>query len=287
MADLAYVNGKVLPVGEATISIEDRGFLFGDGVYEVIRCYGGVPFLMDEHLARLARSLAAIRLEVPFDVGDLSAIFGDLLTRSEEKEAVLYLQITRGTAPRNHLFPEVVRPTVIATVRPAEPPTADEREQGIRLITCDDDRWGRCDVKTTNLLANVLAKQAAHEQGGHEALLTDEAGFITEGGVSNFFAVIEGRIITHPKSVHILPGITRDFVIELAGGLDIAVEERKIGLDEAVRWDEAFVTGTTKEVLPVVKVDDRTIGDGRPGTVTGELVAAFRRAVDAAIEERA
>jgi len=287
LTDLAYVNGTILPVAEATISIEDRGFLFGDGVYEVIRCYRGVPFLLDEHLARLATSLAAIRLELPFDIGDLAAIFGDLLARSQEKEAVLYLQITRGVAPRNHLFPASPRPTVIATVRPAEPPTPDERAHGIRLITVDDARWGRCDVKTTNLLANVLAKQAAHEKGGQEALLVDEAGFITEGGVSNFFAVVDRTIITHPKSVHILPGITRDFAIELAGGLDIAVDERKVGLDEAVRWDEAFVTGTTKEVLPVVRIDDQRIGDGRPGPVAGELASAFQQAVDAAVKERA
>jgi D-alanine transaminase len=272
---LVYLNGAYVPYEEALIPVEDRGFLFGDGIYEVVRIYGGRPFALEAHLRRMRRSAAALRLPWPEAAADLPGVIHRLLAENGLREAMAYLQITRGVAPRAHAFPRSVSPTVLVLTRTVSPLPAEAYERGVDAITTPDIRWHRADIKTTNLAANVLAKQEAVERGAHEALFVRD-GVIIEGSSTNVFAVREGTLVTFPLSHLILAGITRAFVLELAREAGYPVCEGPIFLSDLPRLQELFVTGTLSEVLPIVRVDGREIGDGRPGPITRALMQKYR-----------
>jgi D-alanine transaminase len=275
-----YLNGEYLPSSEARVSVDDRGFLFADGVYEVSPAYGGRFFRLDKHMERLKRGLSELR--IPFDPIGLPAVHERLLGDNElddREVAYVYVQVTRGVAPRAHAFPNPsVSPTVYAFAREFKRPARALWEDGFEAVTVPDRRWARVDVKTIGLLPNVLAQQAAVEAGVSDALLVKD-GIAIEGAHSNFFAVIGGTLVTHPTTNVILPGITRAYVLELARELEVPVEERPIQLEELWHAEEAFFTGTTTEVRPTVKVDGRVIGKGRPGPVTRLLFEAFLEGV--------
>lgn len=274
---LIYLNGSYLPASEARIPVEDRGFLFADGVYEVVRILGGRPHLMREHLERMGVGLGELRID--FDgVWGLEEVAARLIeeNRLGETDATLYLQVTRGTAPRRHAFPSPRTPaTVLAFAREFTPHPAEHYDDGVATITVPETRWARCDIKSIALLANVLANQRAKESGAYEALFVRD-GVVLEGSQSNLFAVRDGVLLTYPRCNYILPGITRALVMELATGLGIPTREAPIYFSELDRVDELFLTGTTTEVMPVVRVDGRVIGDGAPGPVTRRLLQEYR-----------
>lgn len=278
MPAVVYLSGRFLPYEQATISVEDRGFLFGDGVYEVCRVYRGRPFRFREHMERLVRSAREIRLPLP-DL-DWAGVTRELLEQNglSGGEATVYIQVTRGAAaPRTHWFPPAETPaTVLMIARPAKAPEPALVEQGASAITYPDERWGRCDIKSVNLLPNVLAKQKAVEAGAYEALFVRD-GVVLEGSSSNLFAVIDGRVVTYPLGPRILGGITRQVALELAQELKYPTAEGPILLSDLDRATELFLTSTTAEVLPIVRVDGRPIGDGRPGPITRSLREAFMR----------
>src|ERR1051325_969017 len=256
-----YLNGQFLPKSDAKISVEDRGFIFGDGVYEVWRVINGRLFEFDRHHARLTRGLSELRIASPAEVqpASLQEIGGRLFGENglSEGEGTLYLEITRGAAPRTHDFPPAgTRPTVFMMVKPFVPPE-DTRAKGLHVITVPDIRWHRCDIKTVQLLANVLAKQAATEAGATEAILVRD-GVVTEGSHTNVMAVVGGELRTHPQNNHILPGITRAVVLEIARELGIPVREDAISQKDLAAVAELFLVGTTMDVMPVVRVNDGT-----------------------------
>lgn len=276
---IVYYNGRFLPKEEVCISPDDRGFLFGDGVYEVVCAYEGQFFEMEAHLDRLARSLREIQMAGPARA-DLEDMADELLRRTNlhERHAKLYLQITRGAAPRQHAFPEQeTPPTVYASAAPYALPEA-KWERGVEAILHPDLRWARCDIKSVALLPNVMANQQAQEAGAFEAIL-ERDGVITEGSHSTVLGVIDGAVRTHPLNACILPSITREVVLDLCADLDIPVEETPIEVAQLQAVDELMVLGTTSGVMPIVQVDGMTIGDGRPGPVTRQLQQAFRRAI--------
>jgi D-alanine transaminase len=277
---IVYLNGEYLPASEAKVSVNDRGFLFSDGVYEVTPAYGGRLFRMDRHLARITRGLAALR--IGFDPSVLTRVHERLLAENglDDREiAYVYVQVTRGVAPRAHAFPSPdVPPTVYAFAREHTRPLRAVWEQGFSAVTVPDRRWARVDIKTIGLLPNVLAQQAAVEAGANDALFVKD-GIAIEGAHSNFFAVAGGTLLTHPTSNVILPGITREYVLELARQLDVPVEERPIQLEELADAEEAFFTGTTTEIRPTVRIDGRVVGTGRPGPVTRLLFEGFLEGV--------
>jgi D-alanine transaminase len=278
MEPLANINGKQMPLADVRISAQDRGFLFGDAVYEVLRIYGGKPWLEDEHFGRLARSLDAIRIG-GVDVRRLRQRVHDTIRAGRFGEAIVYIQITRGAAPRSHTFSAGILPLEFLYVLEFLDPYVQARETGAAVITQPDTRWDRCDIKSTNLLANVLAMQAAKEAGGLEALLYLPDGTVTEGTHTSFFGVLDGTVLTAPNSNAILPGITRGLVLRLAARAGVPVREHVIRRDDLGRVSELFLTGTTSEVLPVVTVDGRPVGEGRPGPVVRRLQEAYRLAV--------
>ncbi len=281
MPDIGFVNGRFLPLEEATVSVEDRGFQFGDGVYEVIRTYHGQPFHLDAHLARLERSAKAIELPMPWNLQQWAAHVREGITRGGYAESKVYLQLTRGTAPRDHAFPASGKPTAVMTVREMKPMDPALQASGVSVMTLDDWRWGRCDIKSVNLLPNVMAKQKARQAGAFEAVFVRN-GRVTEGAVSNVMIVKAGHVLTAPEGEQILSGVTRTIMLDLIRKEGLPVEERFVTLDEFLRADEIFLTGTTVEVLPVVRVDGTAIGvggSGKPGPVTQKLQAAFRRLV--------
>lgn len=273
---LVYLNGNYLPREEATISVDDRGFLFADGAYEVVRIVRGRPHLLQEHLDRMAIGLAALRIE--FDgVDGLTEVAHRLVEENElQEDATLYLQVTRGSAPRKHAFPAPeTPPTVFAMARPFTPHPEKLYEDGVPVITVPDIRWARCDIKSIALLPNVLANQQAREAGMHEALLVRD-GVVLEGSQSNLFAVRDGTLITYPSCNYILSGITRALVLEIADRLGIPAREGPVYLEQLDRVDELFLTGTTTEVMPIRSVDGNPIGGGKPGPITRRLLAAYR-----------
>jgi D-alanine transaminase len=279
---LVHLDGSIVPLAAARISPEDRAFLFGDAVYEGLLARRGRLLFWEEHERRLRHGLGVLRLPLA-DTGGLRDAAEELLRANElmGTEAAVYLQVSRGAAPRAHAFPDPpVRPTVYLAVRPHQPHPPERLAAGVAAITVADDRWARCDVKTTALVANVLAKQAAHDAGAHEALFVRD-GMALEGSHTNLFVVRrDGVLLTCPAGRHILEGVTRNCVLGLARGMGLPVEERALplaGLGEAA---EVFVTGTTTEVLPVTTVDGRPIGDGRPGPLTLRLRDAYVRRVD-------
>ena len=267
-----YLNGQYLPLCDAKISVLDRGFLFGDGIYEVIPAYGGRLFRLQEHLTRLDNSLVRIRLGNPYSSEEWATILQPLLIKGQDQ--YIYLQITRGVAPkRDHAFPEQISPTVFAMCSPIVP--FPERETGVKAITLDDNRWGLCNIKAITLLANILLRQSAIEQGSAEAILVKD-GYVTEGAASNIFAVIDGILVTPPKGEEILPGITRDIILELALANNIPFSEDIISLEALQSASEVWLTSSTREIIPVVQLDSATIADGKPGPVWEKMHQLFQ-----------
>lgn len=267
---IVYLNGEFLPLDQAKVSVLDRGFLFGDGVYEVVPVYGGKPFRLPEHLERLGNSLAGIRMAPPLSVEQWEAIFQRLIQGGEDQS--IYLQVTRGVAPkREHAFPKDASPTVFAMCAPIAPIPAS----GAKAITVPDIRWQWCHIKAVTLLANVLQRQQAVDEGCAEAILVRD-GYAIEGAASNLFAVVDGVLLTPPKDHDILPGITRDLVVELAEANNIPLQERKIALDELNRAEEVWVTSSTREILPIVELDGRKVGAGEPGLVWQRMNALYQ-----------
>lgn len=274
MEALANLNGERMPLAAVRISAQDRGFLFGDAVYEVLRVYRGRPWLMDEHLARLGRSLEAIRIH-GVDLARLRQRMLETIAAGPFGEATVYIQITRGAAPRSHVFPVHLTPLEFLYVQEFRDPYVQARQEGAAVITVPDIRWGHCDIKSTNLLANVLAAQAAKEADCTEALLCSDDGIVSEGTHTSFFGVLDGKVLTAPNSNHILPGITRGLILRLAQRARIDLREHELHRPDLARVSELFLTGTTAEVLPVVRVDGRPIAEGRPGPLTRRLQQAY------------
>ena len=277
---LANLNGTLLPLSEARVPALDRGFLFGDGVYEVLRIYEGRPWLEPEHFQRLARSLNAIRIE-GIDLDRLQCRMRETIAAGPFQEATVYVQITRGSAPRTHVFPQNSQPLEFLFVQEFFDPYRELRETGAAVITQPDIRWDRCDIKSLNLLANVLAAQTAMDAGCKEALFYLADGTLTEGTHTSLFGVEDGVLITARNSLAILPGMTRTLIVELATKAGITVREANLQRQSLNRISELFLTGTTSEVLPVVRVDSQTIGDGRPGPITRRMQRAYAEAVAA------
>jgi D-alanine transaminase len=275
---LANIGDAILPLSEVRISALDRGFLFGDGVYEVLRVYRGRPWLEEEHFARLANSLRAVHIE-GIDLHRLRRRMRDTIAAGPFLEATVYIQITRGSAPRAHVFPEATAPLEFLFVQEFVDPYRDLRDVGADVVTHPDLRWKRCDIKSINLLANVLAAQAAQEAGCKEALLYLADGTLTEGTHSSLFGVIGDTLTAPPNGSAILPGMTRELVVRLAKREKIPFRDQVVTRQELHRVSEMFLTGTTTEVLPVVRVDGNPIGQGRPGPVTRKLQKAYAKAV--------
>jgi len=277
---LANLDGTLLPLEEVKISALDRGFLFGDAVYEVLRLYGGRPWLEPEHFTRLKNSLAAIRIE-GIDLERLRRRLHETIQAGPFTEGMAYLHVTRGAAPRRHAFPALATPLEFLFVQDYDDgPTAQARDQGTALITMPDIRWGHCDIKSTNLLPNVLANQAAAEAGASEVLLYLPDSTVTEASHSSYFAVQGGVLLTTPVTANILPGITRNFIVRLARAENIPIREQTIRRSDLFLMDEIFLTGTTSEILPVVRVDGRPIGTGHPGPMAKKILELHQKAVE-------
>ena len=275
-AILASLNGEIMPLEEVRVPVTDRGYMFGDGIYEFLRIYEGRIHCADGHFRRLDRSLAALKI-VHAGLGSLRRRVEDLVARSGLAEATVYLQVTRGSAPRAHAFPAEPHPCELIYVQPFHDPYASKRLAGVKVSLQPDIRWGRCDIKSLNLLGNCLAVQAAKEADAHEALLHRDDGTITECGHSSFYAVQNGTVVTHPNGPRILPGITRDLILDLAASAKIPVHQRALKLAELSRCAEMFLTSTSAEILPIVRVDDAIVSEGVPGPVTRRLQEAFAK----------
>ncbi len=275
---IVYFNGQFIEKEKVKISPDDRGFIFSDGVYEVIRGYGAKPFKMHEHLKRLDRSLREIQIDYP-DAEKLAPVAEKLIQVNDLAGAeftTIYIQVTRGAAPRKHTFPEEkVAPTVYVSASPGISQKG-KIERGVKVILVPDIRWHRCDIKSISLLPNVLANQQAKEKGAEEAILIRD-GIVTEGSHTNFYAVFEGRVLTHPINHHILPGITRDIIVDLCGELKIPFRDEFVQEKDLPKAEEMFLSGTSMEVTPVVQVDDWKVGKGEPGPVTTRLRAAYKK----------
>jgi len=276
MPRIAYVNGRYRPLQNAAVAAEDRGYQFADGVYEVIKVLDGQPRDLGRHLDRLARSLAALDIAPPMTRRALASVLHETLRRNQLSNALVYLQVTRGTAPRNHLFPTRARPSLVVTVRRPAFPGVRERVEGVGVITQSDLRWGRCDIKSISLLPNVLARQSAAAAGCREAWLIDREGRVTEGSASNAYIVDSaGRLITHPLNERILGGVTRSVILQLARQDGIEVVEQPFSLEEAYAAREAALSSTSSWLLPVTSIDSRPISNGMPGHVVHRLMALY------------
>lgn len=261
---ICYLNGEYLPLGEAQVSVLDRGFLFGDGIYEVIPAYGGRLFRFDHHMSRLERSLSQIGMDNPLSAAAWRTVLETLVEKNSGDDQSLYLQVTRGVAPRDHAYPINTPPTVFCMSSPLKELSQKWREHGATAITLPDQRWPRCDIKSISLLPNVLLRQQAVAAGCDEAVLIRD-GYVTEGAASNIFMVSGDLVLTPTKTHHLLFGVTRDLVIELLQDNGMTIEERDIPYEELTRADEIWLTSSTREVLPVVELDGRRIGTGEPG----------------------
>ncbi|HEX4935350.1 MAG TPA: D-amino-acid transaminase [Gemmatimonadaceae bacterium] len=284
MSSIVYLNGEYLPRSEARLSVDERGFFFGDGVYEVTRAVDGRLFESGRHLKRLARGLRELRLDPPISLDEIEAVSLELLRRNDimSGEGTVYLQITRGAAPRTHHFPPAGTPcTVFLSAQRFSLPT-DKRANGVAVVTYPDIRWSRCDIKTVNLLAAVMAKQHAVDHGVFEAIFVRESA-VTEGSHTNVFGVIDGELRTYPASNLILPGITRDVVLEVARELGLPVNETPFHVHHLPQLQEAFLTGTTTDVMPIVSIDGTPVGDGTPGKMTMALYDALAARIYGAI----
>ncbi len=272
---LVYLNGEYLPLEEAKVPVLDRGFIFGDGVYEVIPVYNRRPFRLSEHLRRLQHSLDGIRLANPHREAEWAERIGRIVAAAETEDQGVYLQVTRGPAPRDHAFPNAVQPTVFIMSNPLSTPPRAAVEQGVAAVTAVDNRWLRCDIKAIALLPNVLLRQLAVDAGCAETVLLRD-GFLTEGAASNIFAVRDGVILAPPKSNLMLPGITYDVVLEIAQAKGFAHEVRQVSEAELRGADEIWQTSSTKEVTAVVRLDGQPVGTGKPGPVFWRMHAAYQ-----------
>ena len=280
---IVYLNGQFLPRNEAKLSVDDRGFFFGDGVYEVTRVVRGRLFEWDRHARRLARGLRELRIEAGLDLDTIRSLQERLIRENGmlEGQGTIYLQITRGAAPRTHHFPPAGTPATVFLSASPFTPASEVRARGVAVTTYPDYRWSRCDLKTVNLLPAVMAKQFAADHDAFESIFVREA-VITEGSHTNVFGVIDGTVRTYPNSNYVLPGVTRDVVIELANEAGIPVSETPIFVHEIDALEECFLTGTTSDVMPVVTIDGKTVGSGRPGAITMRLYEALAKRLDAA-----
>jgi D-alanine transaminase len=275
--EIAFVNDAFMSLSEARVSVEDRGFQFGDGVYELLRVYAGAPFHLAEHLERLEQSARAIGIPLSYTRDRWTAVIFEAILRSGFPEAKVYIQVTRGVAPRDHVPTGPVTPTVVVTVRAIAPPASELCANGADVVTVPDLRWARCNIKSIGLLANVLAKQQAQERGAFEALFVRD-GYVLEGATSNVLIVKNRCLVTPPEGPLLLSGVTRKVVLGLAQEAGMAVKEQPVTEAELYAADEVFLTGTTIEVLPVARVNGRPIGAGTPGPVTKLVMARFREA---------
>jgi D-alanine transaminase len=270
-----YLNGQFLPLEDAKISVLDRGFIYGDGVYELIPVYARKPYRMPQHLARLQRSLDGIGLANPHGAAEWGAIIRELIGRMSFADQGVYFQVTRGVAKRDHAFPAGVTPTVFMMSNPLALPSAEQVERGVAVITGPDQRWLHCDLKTISLVGNVLARQSAVDAGAVESVLFRD-GYLTEASASNVLIVKDGVIIAPPKDNLILPGITYDATFDLARDGGLAVEVRPVTRDEALGADEMWLSSSTKEVLAVTTVDGKPFAGGKPGAVFRKMYALFQ-----------
>jgi D-alanine transaminase len=275
MGDI-YLNGEYVPLAEARVPVMDRGFLFGDGVYEVIPVYGGRPFRLRQHMDRLDNSLRSIRVDNPLARDAWERIFERLTGATPQVDQLVYLQVTRGVDPaRNHLFPRGVAPTVFVMAWDAKPRDPAIAERGIAAVCLDDNRWQRCDIKSIALLGNVLLRQQAEDEGAAEAILFRD-GLLTEGSSTNPFLVKGGEVITPPKCNHLLPGVTRDLVLELAREDGIPCSERSVTQGELDSADEIWIASSSREVVPVTLLDGASVGAGIPGPMWRRMDALFQ-----------
>jgi len=272
---IVYLNGEYLPLSEAKVPVLDRGFIFGDGVYEVIPAYAGQLFRIDEHLQRLHNSLSAVRIDNPYSAQEWKQMLNALLEKNPAEDSSIYLQVTRGVAERDHAFPANVSPTVFAMAKPLV--TTDEQtfNRGVAAITMDDIRWQYCNVKAITLLANILLRQSAIDKGAAEAILIRD-GEVTEGAASNVFIVSHGIVKTPPKGQRLLPGITRDLIVELAQIEQLPIEEVTFPLSELQSADEIWISSSTKEIMPVISLDNKQVGDGKPGPIAQKMYRVFQ-----------
>ena len=270
-----YLNGEFMPIEQAKISVLDRGFIFGDGVYEVIPVYSRRPFRLAEHLARLQASLDAIRLQNPHDRARWTELVGRIVAGNPWEDQNVYLQITRGVAKRDHAFPKGLKPTVFLMASELVPPSAELVKRGAAAIVLPDLRWTRCDIKSTSLLGNCMLRTAAAEQGCVEAILVRD-GELTEASASNVFVVKSGTVLAPPKSHLILPGITYDVVLEILRDAAIPHEVRPVKESELRSADEVWVTSSSREVLPITTLDGKPVGPGRPGPVGAKVYALYQ-----------
>lgn len=275
---LVYLNGEYVDHANAHVSVDDRGFLFADGVYEVARVYEGKIFQMQPHMERMRHGLGELRIRADV-VDEIPAIADRLLGENNLRtgDATIYVQVTRGAAPRAHAFPPPeTAPTVYVIAKPFKQHPATYFEDGVAAVTVPDTRWSRCDIKSIALLPNVLANQQAKENGAFEAIF-ERDGVLIEGSHSNLFGVIDGELVTYELCGYILGGITRKLILDRAADIGIRAREKPIRSDQFDKIQELFLSGTTTEVMPISKVDNRLVGDGKPGPVTRKLQAAFKR----------
>ena len=270
MADVLYFNGRFTTTDERVLGVEDRGFQFGDAVYEVFKFLKGRPVFLGDHFRRLQRGLSTIEITNPWSEASFAKMTGELLAKTAFDEGIVYVQVSRGEMERAHFYPDEMKPTAVAYSRRFKFPDGAKKERGIRVITSNDIRWLHCDVKSVNLLANALGKKKAQRAGADEVLFLAD-GSVREGASSSFFAVRGGRVITHPLDEHILPGVVRDRVIGLALAERVRVDERPLREAELFDMDEAFITSTTQGVMPVTEIDGRIIGNSRRGEITTTL----------------
>ena len=274
-----YLNGEFFPEDQACVPVLDRGFIFGDGVYEVIPAYNGKLFRAQEHLERLQNNLDAIRIPNPHSLDEWATLLANLIAKnignSASGDLSVYLQITRGVAKRDHALPANITPTVFAMANPLQPPNKNDLQPGIKAITTEDYRWKNCHIKAISLLPNVLLRQLAIDEGASEAILIRD-GFATEGAASNLFIVENQRVVTPPKGSLLLPGITRDLILELAEENQIAFEEGDIPVQRLRDADEIWMTSSTKEILPVTTLDNQAVGNGKPGPIWSSMVDLFQ-----------
>ncbi len=274
MPDVLYINGRFTTTDERVLGVEDRGFQFGDAVYEVFKFLGKRPIFLLDHYRRMERGLRELEIRNPWPEAEFAKTMYELLERTAFDDGIVYLQVSRGEAPRAHFWPDDAEPTIVAYSRAFRFPDAMKKERGIKVITTTDHRWHFCNVKSVNLLGNALAKKEAQRAGADEAILMAE-GFVREGASSSFFAVRNGGIVTHPLDEQILPGVVRDRVIGIALGAKIRVDERPLREAELFDLDEAFITSTTQGVMPVAEIDGRVIGNSRRGDVTTQVQTLF------------
>ena len=275
MSEIVYLNGEFMPLEAARIPVLDRGFIFGDGVYEVVPVYSRRPFRLAEHFRRLQRSLDAVRIGNPMTGPEWTRLIDEIVARNPGDDQSIYLQVTRGVAKRDHAFPRDAKPTVFVMSSALVTPGADKVERGVVAVTTTDYRWLRCDVKSVSLLANCLLRQHAVDAGAEEVVLLRD-GYLTEGSSSNVFAVKSGVLLAPPKNHLVLPGITYDVVLELAAAIRLPMDVREIPEAEVRSADELWLTSSTKEVLAITTLDGRPVGTGKPGAAFKSMHRAFQ-----------